>query len=79
MSPSENIDRDSSLISPLAAHVVKLRFKLVNTSSWNVTDITPSLDHTTLLSTASSTSSWTTLVHSALIIAKVPLWRDSSE
>jgi len=64
--------------SPPAAHVVKLRSKPVNTSSWNVICITPSHDCATSL-TASSTSLWITLVHLALIMVKVPSWHDSSE
>jgi len=79
MSLSENTDRDSSLTSPPAAYVAKLRSKLMNTLSWNATDTIPPLDHATSSLTVSSTFSQTTLVHSALIMAKVPSQRDSSE
>ena len=65
--------------SPPAAHVVKLRSKPVNTSSWNVTCMTPPHNCATSSLTASSTSSWMTLVHLALIMVKVPSWHDSSE
>jgi len=57
MPPSENIDRDSSLISPPAAHAAKLRFKLVNTLSWNATGMTLLLNYATPSSTALFTSS----------------------
>jgi len=77
--PSENTDRDSSLTSPPAVYAAKLRFRLINTLSWNATGMTPPLDCATSSSTASSISSRTTLVHSALIMAKVPLQHDSSE
>jgi len=40
MPPLENIDKDSSPTFPLAAYVVKLKFRLKNTSSWSVTSMT---------------------------------------
>jgi len=79
MPPLENTDRDSSLTSPPAAHAAKLRSKLMNILSWNMTDTIPPLDHAISLLTVSSTFSWTTLVHSALIMAKVPSQHDFSE
>jgi len=79
MPPSENTDRDSSLTSPPAAYVVKLRSKPVNTSSWNTTCMTPPLNCATSSLTASSTSSQITLEHLALIMVKVPSRRDSLE
>jgi len=79
MSPLENTDRDSFLTSPPAALVEKPRFKHENTLSWNATGMTHSCDHATSSSTASSTFLQTTLKHLALIMDKVPSWRDSLE
>jgi len=74
MPPLESTDSDSSLTSLPVAPVAKLRFKPKNTSLWNVIGMTPSCDHATLSSTASSTFLQTTPKHLALIMDKVPSW-----
>jgi len=79
MPPLENTDRDSSLTSPPAAPVAKLRFKPKNTLSWNATGMTPPHDHARSSLTALSTFLQTILKHLALIMDKVPLWCDSLE
>jgi len=71
MLPLENTDKDSSHTSLLAAHVVKLRSKPVNTLSWNATDMTLLHDHAISSSIVLFTFLQITLVHLALIIAKV--------
>jgi len=75
----ENTNRDSSSTYPPAAYVVKLKFKPKNTSSWNMTCMTPPCDHATLSLTALFISSQTTLEHLALTTVKVLLQHDSLE
>jgi len=58
-------------------HVGKLKFRLENTSSWSVTSMTSLHSHATSSSTALSTSSQTTLEHSALTMDRDPPRRDS--
>jgi len=79
MPPLENTDKDSSPNFPPAALVVKPKCKLVNTLSWNATDMTPPHDYATQSSIASSTSLQTTPKHLALTMDKVLLRRGSPE
>jgi len=75
----ENTNRGSSLTFPLAAYAMKLKFKPANTLSWNMTCMTSPYSCATSSLIASSTSSWITLVHLALIMVKASSWYDSLE
>jgi len=70
----KNINKNSSPITLLAAHVVKLKFRLENTLSWSVTSVTllqgPAISSSIVL----STSLWTILEHLALTMDRDPPW-----